>query len=59
MERKILIVLDCGLRIRNTNFIKVVNFENVARLAQSVERKALNLVVVGSTPTVGVPFVFI
>ena len=26
----------------------------VARLAQSVERKALNLVVVGSSPTVGV-----
>ncbi len=26
---------------------------NVARLAQSVERKALNLVVVGSSPTVG------
>ena len=25
----------------------------VARLAQSVERKALNLVVVGSSPTVG------
>ena len=28
-----------------------------ARLAQSVERKALNLVVVGSSPTVGVPVV--
>ena len=28
-----------------------------ARLAQSVERKALNLVVVGSSPTVGVLFV--
>ena len=26
-----------------------------ARLAQSVERKALNLVVVASSPTVGVP----
>ena len=26
-----------------------------ARLAQSAERKALNLVVVGSSPTVGVP----
>ena len=26
-----------------------------ARLAQSVERKTLNLVVVGSSPTVGVP----
>ena len=29
-----------------------------ARLAQSVERKALNLVVVGSSPTVGV-FLFL
>ena len=29
----------------------------MARLAQSVERKALNLVVVGSSPTVGVLFV--
>ena len=28
----------------------------VARLAQLVERKALNLVVVGSSPTVGIPF---
>ena len=27
-----------------------------ARLAQSVERKALNLVVVGSSPTVGANF---
>ena len=30
-----------------------------ARLAQSVERKALNLVVVGSSPTVGALYVFI
>ena len=29
-----------------------------ARLAQSAERKALNLVVVGSSPTVGVAFYF-
>ena len=29
-----------------------------ARLAQSAERKALNLVVVGSSPTVGVHGVF-
>ena len=29
-----------------------------ARLAQLVERKALNLVVVGSSPTVGVAFFF-
>ena len=28
--------------------------KSLARLAQSVERKALNLVVVGSSPTVGV-----
>ena len=43
-------------------FIKAlfeVNFllHTMARLAQSVERKALNLVVVGSSPTVGVLFV--
>ena len=30
------------------------SLKNQARLAQSVERKALNLVVVGSSPTVGV-----
>ncbi len=30
-----------------------------ARLAQSVERKALNLVVVGSSPTVGASFCFL
>ena len=30
-----------------------------ARLAQSVERKALNLVVVGSSPTVGDPLCFV
>ena len=30
-----------------------------ARLAQSVERKAYNLVVVGSSPTVGDSFVFL
>ena len=29
---------------------------HMARLAQSAERKALNLVVVGSSPTVGVLF---
>ena len=29
------------------------SFLTIARLAQSVERKALNLVVVGSSPTVG------
>ena len=31
--------------------------ESTARLAQSAERKALNLVVVGSSPTVGVALV--
>ena len=31
----------------------------MSRLAQLVERKTLNLVVVGSSPTVGVPFVFL
>ena len=30
------------------------DYSSGARLAQSVERKALNLVVVGSSPTVGV-----
>ena len=30
----------------------------LSRLAQLVERKTLNLVVVGSSPTVGVPFCF-
>ena len=37
-------VLGCTLPIRTSS----------ARLAQSAERKALNLVVVGSSPTVGV-----
>ena len=35
---------------------KVQLLEVVAGLAQSVERKALNLVVVGSSPTPGVLF---
>ena len=33
---------------------KIFECKSLARLAQSVERKALNLVVVGSSPTVGV-----
>jgi hypothetical protein len=33
---------------------KISQMKITARLAQSVERKALNLVVVGSSPTVGV-----
>ena len=37
--------------MRNAHFIS--RYAN-ARLAQSAERKALNLVVVGSSPTVGV-----
>ena len=37
---------------RSTSFVKM----STARLAQSAERKALNLVVVGSSPTVGVCF---
>ena len=42
--------------IRDSN---VHLFEVVAGLAQSVERKALNLVVVGSSPTPGVLFYFV
>ena len=38
--------LCAGMRFETTG--------NKARLAQSAERKALNLVVVGSSPTVGV-----
>ena len=39
----------------------VPKYSLAARLAQLVERKALNLVVVGSSPTVGIliPFIFI
>ena len=40
-------IVDWRLR-RNITVLK-----RIARLAQSVERKALNLVVVGSSPTVG------
>jgi hypothetical protein len=36
-----------------------LNCVHKARLAQSVERKALNLVVVGSSPTVGVLILFV
>nr|GMC47553.1 hypothetical protein DD237_004001 [Ipomoea batatas] len=40
-----------------TNVYSIIsNLRQQARLAQSVERKALNLVVVGSSPTVGVCF---
>ena len=34
--------------------MRTVNHQSEARLAQPAERKALNLVVVGSSPTVGV-----
>ena len=34
--------------------VQTVNQQSEARLAQSAERRALNLVVVGSSPTVGV-----
>ena len=37
-------------------YSKIKFHNNKARLAQLVERKALNLVVVGSSPTVGVFF---
>ena len=40
-----------SVRAASTN---IYNPQASARLAQSVERKALNLVVVGSSPTVGV-----
>jgi hypothetical protein len=36
----------------------VPKYSLAARLAQLVERKALNLVVVGSSPTVGIVFCF-
>jgi hypothetical protein len=36
-----------------------LGFVHKGRLAQLVERKTLNLVVVGSSPTVGVFFVFV
>ena len=41
---------------RNKDYLnnKLKRLETKARLAQLVERKALNLVVVGSSPTVGV-----
>ena len=34
--------------------VKPIGYRLTARLAQSVERQTLNLVVVGSSPTVGV-----
>ena len=37
----------------------VISAMELSRLAQLVERKTLNLVVVGSSPTVGIPFFFL
>ena len=37
-------------------YILICQNSHMARLAQSAERKALNLVVVGSSPTVGVTY---
>ena len=41
-------------RLVNFFYERFVKYCSTARLAQLVERKALNLVVVGSSPTVGV-----
>ena len=41
-----------GIQLLTTHSLKA-NCYSTARLAQSAERKALNLVVVGSSPTVG------
>ena len=52
--------IDCPLINKKLVFIKI-DIEccsQQARLAQLVERKALNLVVVGSSPTVGVSIPF-
>ena len=45
-------MLVCGSPTGMTFFLAID--ESTAPLAQSAERKALNLVVVGSSPTVGV-----
>ena len=50
-------VMTCALVVR----VKTEKGEMMdvkARLAQSVERLTLNQVVVGSSPTVGDPFIF-
>ena len=57
LEKVAVLAVDCALNIHYILWINV--FEQVsatsatAHLAQSVERKALNLVVVGSSLTVG------
>ena len=52
-----MLAVDCALNIHYILWISVSEQVSAtsatARLAQSVERKALNLVVVGSSPTVG------
>ena len=45
----IVVLIGCGRGLQGKQ-----SLEASARLAQSAERKALNLVVVGSSPTVGV-----
>ena len=45
----IVVIICCGRGLQGKQ-----SLEASARLAQSAERKALNLVVVGSSPTVGV-----
>ena len=51
------LAVDCALNVHYILWISVSEQVSAtsatARLAQSVERKALNLVVVGSSPTVG------
>ena len=49
---------DSVFAVRFWNVISSESRSLAARLAQSAERKALNLVVVGSSPTVGVSFLF-
>ena len=44
----------CTMSSRTSPFTFMVQAVIIVRLAQSAERKALNLVVVGSSPTVGV-----
>ena len=45
------VILSKEKRHGSTNLLGIFRFQ--ARLAQSVERQALNLMVVGSSPTVG------
>ena len=44
---------------RTNDMVACLSYFTTARLAQSAERKALNLVVVGSSPTVGALYVFL